>query len=112
MLAALASFPPTIVTLMGRHTIADGEGKLTDILTAYIDPAELEQDVPTPPPPSQASDDDDATRGYRARPGRSGGSIRQHEVHVRQTHDGDGSNGMQGARPKKLRGELLRRCSN
>ena len=35
VLAALASFPPTIVTLMGRYTrFADGEGKLTDILTA------------------------------------------------------------------------------
>ena len=108
VLAALASFPPTIVTLMGRYTrFADGEGKLTDILTAYIDPAELEQDVPTPPPPSQASDDDD-DEPVDTGPDPEEAAARF--ANMKSTFDklmtATARNGMRGARPKKLRGEL------
>jgi len=62
-LAALASFPPTVATLLRDFERYQAEEiKLTDILTAYIDPNAVEPAIPQPRPPedAQASTSDDS----------------------------------------------------
>ena len=59
-LAALAAYPPTIRTLIGEYErVEAGEAKLTDLLTGYIDPNAVEDEIPTPKQRAAASDDDD-----------------------------------------------------
>ena len=56
-LTALAAYPPTIEMLLGEFARFEaGECKLTDILTGYIDPNAVEEEIPQP---KQASADDD-----------------------------------------------------
>ena len=59
-LAALAAYPPTIRTLIDQYgRVEAGEAKLTDLLTAYIDPNAKEDEIPTPKQRTAASEDDD-----------------------------------------------------
>ena len=59
-LAALAAYPPTIRTLIDEYgRVEAGEAKLTDLLTAYIDPNAKEDEIPTPKQRTAASEDDD-----------------------------------------------------
>ena len=59
-LAALAAYPPTVRTLIGEYErVEAGEAKLTDLLTGYIDPNAVEDEIPTPKQRAAASDDDD-----------------------------------------------------
>ena len=59
-LAALAAYPPTISALIGEfERFEAGEAKLTDLLTAYIDPNAKEEEIPTPKQRAAASEDDD-----------------------------------------------------
>ena len=57
-LEALAAYPPTIRTLIEAHErVEAGEAKLTDLLTDYIDPNAVEEEIPTPKPRIAASGD-------------------------------------------------------
>ena len=59
-LEALAAYPPTIRLLIEAHErVVAGEAKLTDLLTGYIDPNAVEEEIPTPKPRVVASDDGD-----------------------------------------------------
>ena len=59
-LAALAAYPPTVRTLIGEYErVEAGAAKLTDLLTGYIDPNAVEDEIPTPKQRAAASDDDD-----------------------------------------------------
>ena len=59
-LAALAAYPPTIRTLLDVYArVEEGEAKLTDLLTGYIDPNAKEEEIPTPKQRTAASEDDD-----------------------------------------------------
>ena len=50
-MGALASFPPTISTMLDIYTRVDTEElKLTDMLTAFIDPNDTDQAIPPPRP--------------------------------------------------------------
>jgi RNA polymerase primary sigma factor len=67
-LAALANFPPTVATLLRDFERYQAEEiKLTDILTAYIDPNAVEPEIPQPRPPEEAqastSDDSEEDQG-------------------------------------------------
>ena len=51
-MGALASFPPTIATMLDIYTRVDAqELKLTDMLTDFIDPNAMDQAIPPPRPP-------------------------------------------------------------
>jgi RNA polymerase primary sigma factor len=107
VLAALASYPPTITALMARHTrFASGEGKLTDVLTAYIDPNVLEQEVPTPPPPRPPSDDDEEVIDTGPDPEEAAERFALMKTTFDKLMAATARHGMRGARPKKLRTEL------
>ena len=51
-MGALASFPPTIATMLDIYTRVDAEElKLTDMLSDFIDPNAMDQAIPPPRPP-------------------------------------------------------------
>ena len=68
-MGALASFPPTVATMLDIYTRVDAEElKLTDMLSDFIDPNAMDQAIPPPRPPESVqaqanndnnSDDDD-----------------------------------------------------
>ena len=59
-LQALAAYPPTIRALIREYErVEAGEAKLTELLTAYIDPNAKEEEIPTPKQRAAATDDDD-----------------------------------------------------
>ena len=59
-LQALAAYPPTVHALILEYErVEAGEAKLTELLTAYIDPNAKEEEIPTPKQRAAASDDDD-----------------------------------------------------
>ena len=59
-LAALAAYPPTIRTLLDEYErVEANEAKLTDLLTGYVDPDAVEDEIPTPKQRTAASDEDD-----------------------------------------------------
>ena len=58
-LEALAGYPPTIRTLLDEYRrVAAGEAKLTDLLTDYIDPNAVEEEIPTPKQATAATRDE------------------------------------------------------
>ena len=59
-LAALAAYPPTIRALIEAHErVEAGEAKLTDLLTGYLDPNAVEEEIPTPKQSAATSGDDE-----------------------------------------------------
>ena len=51
-MGALASFPPTVATMLDIYTRVDAEElKLTDMLSDFIDPNNMDQPIPPPRPP-------------------------------------------------------------
>ena len=59
-LAALAAYPPTVHALIEAHErVEAGEAKLTDLLTGYLDPNAVEEEIPTPKQSAASSDDDE-----------------------------------------------------
>ena len=60
-LGSLSHFPPTVAMLLRDYERYQAEEiKLTDILTAFIDPNAVEAEIPQPRPPEEASTTDDA----------------------------------------------------
>ncbi len=62
--SALALYPPTIEMLVGAYAkVEEQQSKLTDILTDYIDPNSIDDEIPPPAnptgPKSEADSDDD-----------------------------------------------------
>jgi RNA polymerase primary sigma factor len=112
VLGALATYPPTIIELLARHTRFTGTeetpsaGKLTDILTAYIDPNVLEQEVPTPPPPSPASDDDEKPIDTGPDPEEAAERFALMRSTFEKLMVATARHGSRGARPKKLRSDI------
>ena len=59
-LEALASYPPTILALLDEYKrVESGGTKLTDLLTGYIDPNAVEEEIPTPKQATAAREDGD-----------------------------------------------------
>ena len=59
-LEALASYPPTILALLDEYKrVESGGAKLTDLLTGYIDPNAVEEEIPTPKQATAAREDGD-----------------------------------------------------
>ena len=59
-LEALAGYPPTILALLDEYKrVESGGAKLTDLLTGYIDPNAVEEEIPTPKQATAARDDGD-----------------------------------------------------
>jgi len=59
-LASLANFPPTVATLLVCYQkIKAEELKLTDVLSAFIDPNAVEVAIPQPRPPEESKDSAD-----------------------------------------------------
>jgi len=107
VVSALASFPTTIETLVERYQrVADGEGKLQDVLVDFIDPNAVEEEVPTPPPPS-SSDDDEEQVDTGPDPEEAAARFKAINSHLGKLITSTTRNGPQAARPKKLRGELV-----
>ena len=58
--SALASYPPTIHALMDEYKrVEAGSMKLTDLLTGYIDPNAVEEEIPTPKQTAAAREEND-----------------------------------------------------
>ena len=59
-LASLANFPPTVATLLVCYEKVKAEElKLTDVLSAFIDPNAEEEEIPQPRPPEESNDSND-----------------------------------------------------
>ena len=59
-LASLANFPPTVATLLVCYEKVKAEElKLTDVLSAFIDPNAVEEEIPQPRPPEESNDSND-----------------------------------------------------
>jgi len=59
VMASLAHFPGAVESMLALYDrIIEEEGRLSDVLTGYLDP-EAEAAIPTPVNPAEASDDDD-----------------------------------------------------
>ena len=59
-LASLAKFPPTVATLIDVHQLVLAEDvKLTDLLSAFIDPNAVDEAIPQPRTPNDSKDDDE-----------------------------------------------------
>ena len=106
VVSALSSFPSSIELILARHErIANGEGKLQDLLLDFIDPNAIEEDVPTPPPPSTSDDDDEVVDT-----GPDPEEVAARLAKLRSSFDklvtSTNRNGSTAARPKKLRDEI------
>ena len=57
-MGALSSYPPTVSTMLDIYARVDAQDlKLTDLLSAFIDPNEIDQPIPPPRPPAVMSAD-------------------------------------------------------
>ena len=107
VISALASFPSAVELLIGRFDrVAAGEGKLQDVLVAFIDPNAIEEEVPTPPPPAAASDDDDAPVDTGPDPEEAAARFKSIASSFAKLVASTNRNGSDAARPKKLRVEI------
>ena len=60
-MAALASFPPTVTTMLHNYARVEAEElKLTDLLSDFIDPAMMDQEIPPPRPPVPVASDEES----------------------------------------------------
>ncbi|MEM7406612.1 MAG: RNA polymerase sigma factor RpoD [Pseudomonadota bacterium] len=108
VVSALASLPSAVELLMERYErVAAGEGKLQDVLTDFIDPNAIEEEVPTPPPPSAASDDDEEAVDTGPDPEEAAARFKAMKSTFGKLVTSTNRNGPQAARPKKLRVELV-----
>ncbi|NWN92897.1 RNA polymerase sigma factor RpoD [Marinobacter adhaerens] len=61
VMAAVAHFPGTVGTVIQAYDrIIENEGRITDIVTGFLDPDGAEPFMPEPPPKPEASEDDKA----------------------------------------------------
>ncbi|MFP3976290.1 MULTISPECIES: RNA polymerase sigma factor RpoD [Marinobacter] len=59
VMAAVAHFPGTVGTVIQAYDrIIENEGRITDIITGFLDPDDAEPFMPEPPPKPEASTDD------------------------------------------------------
>ncbi|NKC15333.1 MAG: RNA polymerase sigma factor RpoD [Gammaproteobacteria bacterium] len=107
VLAALASYPPTILGMLERYgRVAAGRAKLTDMVLDYIDPNAIEEEIPTPSPPSQASNDEEEPVDTGPDPEEARMRFSAIQKHYEKLATATQRHGSRGARPKKLRSEI------
>src|SRR5690554_5618200 len=59
VMAAVAHFPGTVGTVIQAYDrIIENEGRITDIITGFLDPDDAEPFMPEPPPKPETSSDD------------------------------------------------------
>ena len=107
VISALASLPSAVEVLMARYDrVSAGEGRLQDVLVAFIDPNAIEEEVPTPPPPSVASDDDEPV-DTGPDPEEAAARFASISSGFEKLIVSTNRNGSDAARPKKLRVEIM-----
>ena len=117
-MGALASFPPTVGTLLDIYTRVDAEElKLTDMLTAFIDPNDTDQVVPPPRPPDGAlaqgaSNDDEDEELLNTGPDPEEAKARFKKLKRAYTRlcKASDTHGLDAKQVEKIRGEFSEQC--